>query len=102
MMRLCSIIAALLVLGASARAQPLLSNGDFPPAVGKAPSTSDPSGTPSMDNPLSIIGAATSALQGLKSGEAAATSSDGSTGKSPVQGLSTGINVLLVVLIMGS
>jgi len=77
-----------------ARAQPLLSAGEFAPVVA-AGAAAEPLPTPSLDNPLSIIGAAGGALGMANGGEA-----PGKDGAPPVQGLSTGINILLVLTII--
>lgn len=105
------LIAAALVialLAAPARGQ-LLSAGyppeDAAPTAGPAATPAvDPFGPPSMDNPLSMLGAASGALRGLNTGGPANGSNGrdtaGGDGGGGGGGLSTGINILVVLSVI--
>ncbi len=84
-------------VGGHAAAQPLLSAGHFDEPEARTVATrADPAQPASLDNPLSIIGAASDAFAGLRAGGGVAES--GTPEKSG--GLSTGINILLVLTVI--
>lgn len=95
--RLLLLTLACLLPAAPVAAQPLLSDG-YAPVVDSALAPSQPGleGEPSIDNPLSILGAAGSSLADLRSGgsTAATAANQGATG------LSAGLNILIVLTVI--
>lgn len=99
-------LLAVVLLALPARGQ-LLSDG-YPPdeagaTAGPAPlAAGDPLGPPSIDNPLSMIGAASGALSALNAGGPAGRgAADGEGGGGGGGGgLSTGINILVVLTVI--